>query len=99
MFENLDGHLRWNYLFGYDPEHHRAEDFSQHRCAEIVRRAVGVDDLAVEVRTISPWQIEIAIAETFRSGRVLLAGDAAHAFPPTAGLGMNTGIQDLHNLS
>ena len=38
------------------------------------------------------------VAERFRSGRVLLAGDAAHACSPTEGHGMNTGLQDAHNL-
>jgi 2,4-dichlorophenol 6-monooxygenase len=39
------------------------------------------------------------IAERYRAGRVFLAGDAAHRFPPSGGLGMNTGIQDVHNLA
>jgi len=30
---------------------------------------------------------------------VLLVGDAAHRFPPSGGFGMNTGIQDAHNLA
>ena len=34
-----------------------------------------------------------------QAGRVLLAGDAAHRFPPAGGFGMNTGIQDAHNLA
>ena len=34
-----------------------------------------------------------------RQGRVFLAGDAAHSFPPAGGFGMNTGIQDAHNLA
>ena len=38
------------------------------------------------------------VAERFRSGRVLLAGDAAHACSPTEGHGMNTGLQDAYNL-
>jgi 2-polyprenyl-6-methoxyphenol hydroxylase-like FAD-dependent oxidoreductase len=38
------------------------------------------------------------LAERFRSGRVLLAGDAAHACSPTEGHGMNTGLQDAYNL-
>ena len=39
------------------------------------------------------------VAERYASGRVLLAGDAAHRFPPAGGFGMNTGIQDAHNLA
>ena len=38
------------------------------------------------------------VAERFRSGRVLLAGDAAHAASPAEGHGMNTGLQDAFNL-
>src|SRR5439155_19117917 len=45
------------------------------------------------------WRMSAQVAETYRLGSVLLAGDAAHRFPPTGGLGMNTGIQDAHNLA
>jgi 2-polyprenyl-6-methoxyphenol hydroxylase-like FAD-dependent oxidoreductase len=38
------------------------------------------------------------VAATFRSRRVLLAGDAAHACSPSEGHGMNTGLQDAYNL-
>jgi putative polyketide hydroxylase len=94
----LDGHSRWTYLFGYDPAHRPPEHFTAERCAHIVRAAVGAPDLDVQVRDVYPWQIEIALADRFRAGRVLLAGDAAHRFPPNGGFGMNTGIQDAHNL-
>jgi len=39
------------------------------------------------------------VAERFQNGRVFLAGDAAHRFPPTGGFGANIGIQDAHNLA
>jgi 3-(3-hydroxy-phenyl)propionate hydroxylase len=39
------------------------------------------------------------VAETFRKGRVLLAGDAAHVNNPIGGMGLNGGIQDAVNLS
>ena len=41
----------------------------------------------------------LQLAEQYSRGRVLLAGDAAHRFPPAGGFGMNTGIQDAHNLA
>ena len=43
--------------------------------------------------------LSVQVAELYSKGRVLLAGDAAHRFPPAGGFGMNTGIQDAHNLA
>jgi hypothetical protein len=39
------------------------------------------------------------VAERFQEGRVFLLGDAAHRFPPAGGFGMNTGVQDAHNIA
>jgi len=48
---------------------------------------------------IAFWTRTAQVAERFQVGRVFLAGDAAHRFPPTGGFGANTGIQDVHNLA
>ncbi|CAM5392407.1 FAD-dependent monooxygenase [Streptomyces abikoensis] len=46
----------------------------------------------------STYRINVRMADRFRTGRVLLAGDAAHVHSIAGGLGMNTGIQDAFNL-
>jgi putative polyketide hydroxylase len=67
--------------------------------ADRVARALGPGaDLPVEVHRVEHWVVNAFIAERFRRGRVLVAGDAAHAIPPAGGMGMNTGVGDVHNL-
>ncbi|MFB7494184.1 FAD-dependent oxidoreductase [Streptomyces sp. NPDC056161] len=51
-----------------------------------------------EVRWASVFQPRAALADRFRSGRVLLAGDAAHIHSPAGGQGLNTSVQDAYNL-
>ncbi|MFH9745587.1 FAD-dependent monooxygenase [Streptomyces anulatus] len=48
---------------------------------------------------LSTYRVNVRMADRFRAGRVLLAGDAAHVHAIAGGLGMNTGIQDAFNLS
>ena len=44
--------------------------------------------------SIDQWAMHVQVAERYREGRVFLLGDAAHRFPPSGGLGLNTGIAD-----
>jgi hypothetical protein len=64
----------------------------------LVRRALGSEEPAFAIRTIRSWTMTAQVAERYRDRRVFLVGDAAHRFPPTGGLGLNTGVQDAHNL-
>jgi 2-polyprenyl-6-methoxyphenol hydroxylase-like FAD-dependent oxidoreductase len=70
--------------------------------AEVVnlaRTVSGVPNLDVKVINRSVWRMSRQVAASFRKGRVLLVGDSAHRFPPNGGYGMNSGIQDAHNLA
>ncbi|MES5816559.1 FAD-dependent oxidoreductase [Streptomyces sp. RG80] len=51
-----------------------------------------------EVRWASDFRPRTALADRFRSGRVFLAGDAAHIHSPAGGQGLNTSVQDAYNL-
>jgi 2-polyprenyl-6-methoxyphenol hydroxylase-like FAD-dependent oxidoreductase len=69
------------------------------RAAELVRAAIGVPDCDVAVDDVAPWEATAELADRYRVGRVLLAGDAVHPLPPNGGYGGNTGVQDAHNLA
>jgi hypothetical protein len=64
----------------------------------VIAAMIGAD-VAFEIISGGPWTGGLAlVAEHYQSGRVFLAGDAAHLFTPLGGLGMNTGIGDVMNL-
>jgi putative polyketide hydroxylase len=99
-FLTINGRERWGFLisamkaFGYT-----AEDVTLALAADLIRLAVGSPDLDVEVVGIAPWTASAHVAERYRTGRIFLAGDAAHEMPPTGGFGMNSGLQDVSNLA
>ncbi|HET6356840.1 FAD-dependent monooxygenase [Streptomyces sp.] len=66
---------------------------------EIARQALGTDHGMHDARWISRFHSDERQAPSYRSGRVFLAGDAAHVHSPAGGQGMNTGLQDAANLS
>ncbi|WP_220499861.1 MULTISPECIES: FAD-dependent monooxygenase [unclassified Microbispora] len=62
-----------------------------------VRAVIG--DIPYEVDWVSTYRFHQRVVERLRVGRVLFAGDAAHALPPYGSRGMNSGIQDADNLA
>lgn len=45
------------------------------------------------------WELRLSLADDYDKGRVFIAGDAAHSHPPYGGYGVNTGFEDVRNLS
>jgi 2-polyprenyl-6-methoxyphenol hydroxylase-like FAD-dependent oxidoreductase len=63
-----------------------------------LRAYAGTDFGIHSLRSLSRFTDATRLAERYRDGRVLLAGDAAHTHPPLGGQGLNLGIQDAFNL-
>jgi 2-polyprenyl-6-methoxyphenol hydroxylase-like FAD-dependent oxidoreductase len=88
----------WVYMQPWDPDDESFDAFTAERCREIVRGALADPDVPFEVLGTSTWHMSAQIAARYRAGRCFLVGDAAHRFPPTGGLGLNSGVGDAHNL-
>ena len=73
-------------------------DYTTDDIKTAIRRAVG-RDFDFEILSVLPWVRRELVAERYRNGRGFIAGDAAHVMSPTGGFGMNTGIQDVVDLS
>ena len=90
----------WVFHAVYFPDNGQSpEDFPLDRCVDLIRKALGMPDVAITIRSVLPWAATVSVAERFQHGRIFLAGDAAHLMPPWGGMGASTGIQDAHNLA
>jgi len=91
------GSTRWRYNFEIPPGVD-ADTVTLERCEQEIVHGVG-EEVPVKIDHMWTWTHDLAVADTWRQGRVFLAGDAAHHFPPHGGFGLNSGVQDVQNLA
>ncbi|MCY1361175.1 Para-nitrophenol 4-monooxygenase [compost metagenome] len=82
----------WRVAYGESKE--LTEEQRRARISERFKRILPNANEPYELVLANSYRVHQRSAETYRSGRVLLAGDAAHATNPIGGLGLTSGVQD-----
>lgn len=87
----------WRVMFPTDGDAPEAEIFDPERIQRRLNRVLP-RDTPYDAAHVTLYRVHQRIAASYRSGRVFLAGDAAHINNPLGGMGMNGGIHDAFNL-
>lgn len=96
--DHYDRHSEeWLMHFAFRPDD--PEQFDTQSLTQKIRKLLKLRELELEIMRTNNWQVQGVLANKFRVGRIFLAGDAAHRHPPTTGLGLNSAVQDAHNLA
>src|SRR5262249_30820321 len=95
----ITGELRGNDDVEVEPGGALAEQATRDLLHSFLRERVGDPKPRIgDIRWRSVFRFHRRLASTYRQGRILLAGDAAHIHSPFGGQGMNTGLGDAYNL-
>ncbi len=88
----------WRFLYGCKPDESEDEALADE---EVEARLQSVLPKSSPYETIhrTIYRVHQRVATTFREGRILIAGDAAHLNNPIGGFGLNCGLQDAMNLT
>jgi 2-polyprenyl-6-methoxyphenol hydroxylase-like FAD-dependent oxidoreductase len=89
---------RWSLNREWQPGRERLVDADPATVATLIETATGVTGLPHRVEQRTSFSFAAQLADRYRAGRCFLAGDAAHRMTPRGGTGMNTGLQDAHDL-
>jgi 2-polyprenyl-6-methoxyphenol hydroxylase-like FAD-dependent oxidoreductase len=85
-------------ISNFNSDKHPVDTWNEDLCRSVVTSVIG-QDVPFDVFSYRPWILSRKVAKSYRTRNVFLAGDAAHSFPPTGGLGLNSGLADVHNLA
>lgn len=66
---------------------------------KVIPLAIGNSEVPFTIHTMGKWLMTTQLASSYAKGHALLIGDAAHRFPHTGGFGLNSGVQDAHNVA
>lgn len=89
---------RWRASF-YPPVNMPIETALSEPVIEAFLQSIVPRPTRYEVLQKGPYRVHQRVADTYRVGRVMIAGDAAHLNNPSGGMGMNSGVHDAFNLT
>jgi 3-(3-hydroxy-phenyl)propionate hydroxylase len=88
----------WRFLYGCNPDESEQVALSDSTIEERLQ-SVQPKPTPYEIVHRTIYRVHQRVAATFRNGRILIAGDAAHLNNPIGGFGLNCGLQDAMNLT